>query len=206
MAPTCSTEPDGSLNAAEQASLLEVVHTAIRHGVSTRTRHRPELEHLPPRLQHLAACFVTLHLHGVLRGCVGTLKARDPLALAAARAAYNAAFEDPRFSPLVERELQGLSAHVSVLSSAEPMSFVDEADLLSQLRPGIDGLILREGESSGTFLPSVWEQLPERAAFLQQLKRKAGLSANYWSNTLEVERYAAHGFGDDASHAIKGSG
>jgi len=111
--------------------------------------------------------------------------------------AYAAAFSDPRFPPLaaLELELEGLDLHISILSPPEPMQFVSEGDLLNQLRPGEDGLILRAGVRRGTFLPSVWESLPQPQAFLQHLKMKAGLAPDFWSDEVRVERYTTEAFG-----------
>jgi AmmeMemoRadiSam system protein A len=103
--------------------------------------------------------------------------------------AYAAAFRDPRFPPVSESEFTQLEYHISLLTPAEPLQFRDEADLISQLQPNVDGLVLEDGRHRGTFLPSVWESLPDRKQFLQQLKLKAGLSPDYWSDTVKVSRY-----------------
>jgi AmmeMemoRadiSam system protein A len=132
---------------------------------------------------------VTLHLGKQLRGCIGSLQGYQPLIVDVAMNAFNAAFRDPRFLPMTESELPKISLDISVLSKSQPMHFSSEADLLSQLRPGIDGLIISDHGHRGTFLPSVWEQLPDPATFLSHLKTKAGLPTNYWSNTLTVQRY-----------------
>ncbi len=120
-----------------------------------------------------------------------TLVARRPLVEDVAHNAYAAAFSDPRFPPLARHELEGLDVHLSVLSPMEPLTFRSEADLLGQIRPGVDGLLLEEGRHVGTFLPSVWESLPDAETFWRALKRKAGLPADYWSPSLRVSRYTA---------------
>lgn len=137
------------------------------------------------------ATFVTLEIGGQLRGCIGMLEAHRPLANDVAENAFSAAFRDPRFPPLSDVEFDDLEISISVLSPPEEMSFSSEKDLLDQIRPGIDGLILEEGFRKGTFLPSVWEQLSEKEAFLEHLKQKAGLPPGYWSDTLRVFRYTA---------------
>ena len=135
------------------------------------------------------ATFVTLQLDGQLRGCIGTLEVRLPLVEDVANNAYSAAFRDPRFSALTSPEYERLDIDISILSPPEPMQFSSEKDLLAQLRPHVDGVILEEGLQRGTFLPAVWEQLPEPRDFLRQLKIKAGMSADYWSDRLRVQRY-----------------
>jgi len=124
-----------------------------------------------------------------LRGCIGRLEAARPLAEDIAENAYAAAFQDPRFQPLQQSELEGLEIHLSLLTPSEPMAFTSEQDLLGQLRPGEDGVILAEGSRRGTFLPSVWEQLTTPRQFLEHLKLKAGLPASYWSNSIKAWRY-----------------
>jgi AmmeMemoRadiSam system protein A len=145
-------------------------------------------------LQALRATFVTLHENGQLRGCIGTLEAHRTLVEDVAENAFSAAFRDPRFAPVSAVERDQLDLDISVLSPATPMQFDSEQDLLSQIRPGIDGLVLEDGPYRGTFLPAVWEQLPEPLDYLHQLKRKAGLSADYGSPGLKVSRYVTESF------------
>ncbi len=170
---------------------MNLALASIRHGLKVGRPLPVEEAGLPPELKAIRATFVTLERHGQLRGCIGRLEASRPLAEDIAENAYSAAFQDPRFPSLRENELDGLDIHLSMLTPAEPMIFNSEQNLLSQLRPGEDGLILAEGSRRGTFLPSVWEQLPEPIEFLEHLKRKAGLPSNYWSDTLKVWRYRA---------------
>ncbi|MDD2768884.1 MAG: AmmeMemoRadiSam system protein A [Methylococcus sp.] len=169
--------------------LLDLARNSIRHGLATGRPIQVELAGLPPALVAKRATFVTLKENGELRGCIGCLEAVRPLAADVADNAYSAAFRDPRFPPVGANEADALDIHISVLSPPEPMSFRTEADLIGQLKPGVDGLILREGALRGTFLPSVWEVLPNPWAFLRQLKLKTGLPVDYWSDTLEVFRY-----------------
>ena len=128
-------------------------------------------------------------LAGELRGCIGSLEADSPLVVDVARSAFRAAYEDPRFSPLAAEERQRLEIHISVLSRSEPMILASEADLCARLRPGIDGLVLGEGSLRATFLPDVWESLPEPSEFVARLKEKAGLAAGHWSPDMQVSRY-----------------
>lgn len=181
---------------AEQDILLSVAVKSIQHGFLERVAlpvHRDNFDE--PKLKIDRATFVTLEINGQLRGCIGSLVAMHPLASDVAHNAFAAAFEDPRFPSLTEREFEQLDIHISILSETTPMTFTSEADLLSQLQPGIDGLVLSDNFKRGTFLPSVWKSLPDAASFLRQLKLKAGLSENYWSGTLKIERYTTFSFG-----------
>ncbi|MCP3866848.1 MAG: AmmeMemoRadiSam system protein A, partial [Gammaproteobacteria bacterium] len=150
-----------------------------------------DLKTVPDSLLRPGASFVTLSLQGQLRGCIGHLEATQPLVQDVVENASLAAFSDPRFSPLTPGEFKNIEISLSVLSAPEPLLFDSEADLLGKIRPGIDGLILKEGAFRGTFLPSVWESLPEPIEFLRRLKQKAGLGADYWSDSLQVLRYTA---------------
>jgi uncharacterized protein len=186
MAPTLST--DRGLSPAHRADLLGVARRAIEAGLEG-SRLRVPVAEFPEPLRAIRATFVTLEMGGDLRGCIGTLDARRALVEDVAWNAYAAAFDDPRFPPLARDELIRIEVHLSVLSPPELMLVGSEHDLLARLRPGIDGLLLQEGGLRGTFLPSVWQQLPDPVEFLTHLKRKAGLPANYWSATLRVSRY-----------------
>lgn len=130
---------------------------------------------------------------------MGALEASRPLVSDVAHNAHAAAFRDPRFPPLPEAELAQLEIHLSILSPLEPLPVVDESDLLRQLRPGIDGLVLRDRSHQGTFLPSVWESLTEPAEFVRQLKHKAGLPAHDWSDDWEVLRYTVESIPRDVN-------
>jgi AmmeMemoRadiSam system protein A len=153
------------------------------------------LDEYPSGLRVRKGCFVTLFLVGELRGCVGCLRARGPLVQEVARAAYSAAFRDPRFSPLEREDVSRVRIHVSILSDPVELRVESEDALMALLRPGIDGVILSEGSRLGTFLPDVWEKFPEPEEFLRQLRVKAGLPPSYWSETLKVERYTTEAFG-----------
>ncbi len=141
--------------------------------------------------------FVTLHKQGRLRGCIGFLDAREPVVEAVRLNAINAAFRDPRFSPLKSSELGEIDIEVSVLTEPKVLEHTDGDDLLERLRPGIDGVIIRHGFASATFLPQVWEQLPDKEEFLCQLCLKAGLPAHAWRNAgVEVLTYQVQYFGE----------
>ena len=150
----------------------------------------PRASRVTRRCSAPAATFVTLKQSGELRGCIGSLQPLRPLAEDVRENAIAAAFRDPRFPPLSVREYATTSVEVSLLSADERLDVATEAELLTQLRPGIDGLILRYGGQRATFLPQVWESLPEPRAFVSALKRKAGLPAGFWSPQMSVSRYA----------------
>ncbi len=182
------------LSEQECARLIDTAWQSIRNGLQ-RGRPLPvTLEEYSEALRDPGASFVTLHARNQLRGCIGSLEAHRPLIEDVSYNAFAAAFRDPRFAPLEAHEMDGLELEISVLSKPEPMEFVSEQDLIRQLRPGRDGLILQEGGNRGTFLPSVWESLPEPRLFLQHLKQKAGLPPDYWSDTLRVWRYGTTSF------------
>jgi AmmeMemoRadiSam system protein A len=171
--------------------LIDLARRAIAQGVRTGNPLAVDPEEFPPALRAKHASFVTLRRQGQLRGCIGTLEGDDPLVVGVAENAFKAAFRDPRFPPLDEGDLPEVDIHISILSPLERVEVRSESDLLAKLRPGIDGVVLQEGVHRGTFLPSVWEELPDAAQFVRQLKRKAGLPAEYWSDALEVWRYTA---------------
>ncbi|MFO7640110.1 MAG: AmmeMemoRadiSam system protein A [Candidatus Competibacteraceae bacterium] len=199
MAPTSCTE---TLSRQDRATLLDLARSSIQYGL----RHHCVLEvnpdAYPATLRPPRATFVTLEIGGQLRGCIGALAAYQPLVQDVAAHAYAAAFEDPRFPALREDEFPKLDLHISVLSPPEPLRFSSEEELLAQLRPGVDGLIIHFQTYRATFLPAVWEHLPDPHVFLSQLKLKAGLPLDFWSPELRAERYTAEYFGDaDAAGA-----
>ena len=143
----------------------------------------------PEILQKPGACFVTLTLNGQLRGCIGSLEAHRALGEDLRSNALAAALRDPRFPPLTAAELPVICIEVSLLGEPQPLTFMGEADALAKLRPGIDGVILTAGGRRATFLPQVWEQLPDPAEFIGRLKQKAGLPANYWGPDVRLATY-----------------
>lgn len=189
--PSSDTRP---LDEGERRQLLDLAWESIRRGLAEGRPSRPDPERFSGRLREPGASFVTLHRSGDLRGCIGHLEATQPLVRDVADNAFAAAFRDPRFEPLAEWELEGLELDISVLTPPSPLEFRDESDLLRRLRPGMDGLILEDQGRRGTFLPAVWESLPEPERFLAQLKRKAGLATTHWSPTLKVFRYETETF------------
>ncbi len=193
-----SSHPAGDENSRlceeERELLRKVARASIEHGLRTGRPLAVDTARHPRPLREPGASFVTLNEHGQLRGCIGSLEPVRPLVEDVAHNAWAAAFSDPRFPPLRASELPDLDLHISVLSPATPMQFDSEQDLIRQLRPGVDGLVLEEGYHRGTFLPAVWESLPDPRDFLQHLKLKAGLPADYWSDTIRVSRYTTESF------------
>lgn len=169
-------------------TLLVLARNAIAEKLGVAHPPAPE-QSAHPALTQRGAVFVTLTRNGELRGCIGSLEAWRPLYEDISANAIAAAFRDPRFPPLSAAELAGIRVEVSLLTPAQPMSFNSETDAIAQLRPLIDGVILEYGKHRGTFLPQVWESLPEAQQFMAQLKRKAGLPPNFWSNELKLSRY-----------------
>ncbi len=182
---------DDVMKPEHQQLLLAIARDAV---FQTLEKKVPTIGKLPAELMEERATFVTLTIGGRLRGCIGMLEACRPLAEDVAANACAAAFEDPRFEPLTKKEFEKLEIHISVLSPPEELTFSSEEDLLSRIRPCTDGLILQDGFRRGTFLPSVWDELPEKELFWAHLKRKAGLPTDYWSDTLRVFRYTTDYF------------
>ncbi len=184
---------------AHRTILLDTAWQSIRYGLANGTPLKVAAERFEAPLSEPGASFVTLHEHGELRGCIGSLQAFRPLIADVAENAFSAAFHDPRFPALQRQELADLTLDISLLSAPQAMTFSSEQDLLGQLRPHQDGLIVQEGPHRGTFLPSVWESLPEPGRFLQQLKLKAGLAPDHWSEHMRVWRYTTESFGGNGS-------
>jgi AmmeMemoRadiSam system protein A len=142
-----------------------------------------------PWLREPGATFVTLREDGELRGCVGSIQAYRPLADDVVANARAAALYDTRFPPVVPAELPRIAVEVSLLSAAEPLPAGSTAEALARLRPGVDGVILEDGAARATFLPQVWEQLPEPRRFLAALQQKAGLPPGSWSPSTRLWTY-----------------
>ena len=153
-------------------------------------------------LDRLGATFVTLTQHGELRGCIGTLEARRALRQDVEENTRNAAFRDPRFAPLAAAELDVTRIEVSLLGVPAPLPIAGEDDLLQRLRPGVDGVVLAFRGRRATFLPQVWESLPEPREFIAALKHKAGLATGFWHDEVRVSRYAVSKFSEADACAI----
>jgi AmmeMemoRadiSam system protein A len=189
-----SADNDDKLSTEQRQVLLLVARESIEYGVKERRPLTVDIDDYHVRLRRPGASFVTLKQDGQLRGCIGTLEAYQPLVQDVATHAFDAAFNDRRFPPLQPDECPALDVHLSVLTEPRPLEVANEAELLACLRPGTDGLVLEEGRHRATFLPAVWDQLPEPGTFLQHLKLKAGLPANHWSDAIKLYRYATESF------------
>ncbi len=182
------------LDEQEKKQLLKIARLSIQFGLDSRQALQIDETEIAEKLTNKRASFVTLTQNGDLRGCMGNLQASEALAQSVANTAYNAAFRDPRFPTLTHAEMNQIQINISVLTPMQQMSVMDRDDLFNQLRPGVDGLLLEDQGRRATFLPKVWESLPEPQAFLQQLLRKAGLSDTYWSDSMRFHRYQTESF------------
>lgn len=190
-----SSAATGSLlSADDKITLMRLAFDSVEYGVRFNKAPVINITDYSKGLRELRATFVTLKHQKSLVGCIGTLQAIRPLAEDVSHNAFAAGFEDPRFPGVTRSQLSGLDIHISILSPSERMVVKSEEDLLKQIRVGIDGLILQEGFKRATFLPAVWEMLPEPVLFLAHLKRKAGLPDNYWSDDMEFSRYTCESF------------
>ena len=180
--------------------MLEIAALSINYGLNNHQTMDINASQYSEKLQENRAAFVTLEISKRLRGCIGSLLAYRPLVEDVSSNAFSAAVKDPRFNPLTIPEYQQLEIHISILSPPEQMTFDSEQSLLNQIQPGIDGIILTDQGHRATFLPSVWDSLPDKELFISELKQKAGLNKNHWSNTIQVERYSTFSFGEFTSN------
>ena len=186
---------DRTLNKAEQEILLKIAREGLEKSVTENQLPDINLELLPPPLQEDGASFVTLTVQERLRGCIGTLQAYQPLAVDVQEHAEAAALQDPRFPNVTPDELPGIAIEVSVLSPRMPLAYNSPQDLLAKIRPGVDGLVLQDGFRKATFLPQVWEKIPDPAMFLSQLCLKMGAPADLWrKKPLDVYVYQVQEF------------
>ncbi|RLD10691.1 MAG: hypothetical protein DRI56_02365 [Chloroflexota bacterium] len=184
-----------NLTKQEQKILLKIARLALEKKVRGQKLPLIDLETLPQRLREKGASFVTLTKKGSLRGCVGTLEAFQPLANDVQARAVAAALDDFRFPPVTPDELPEIKIEISRLTPPRPLEYETPEELLEKLRPGIDGVVLRDGMRRATFLPQVWEQLPEPEQFLNRLCYKMGASMNAWrEKKLDVSIYRVEKF------------
>lgn len=186
---------DDTLSLEERQTLLQLAREALEFGVRGKKSTPLHEASLSKNLRTDGATFVTLTIHGELRGCIGTLEARQPLAEDVRVHAVAAALEDPRFPPVREEELSRIQIEVSRLTRPVRLEYANADDLLSKLRPHVDGVILRDGMRRATFLPQVWDKLPDAREFLSQLCFKMGVNEDAWrTKHLEVLTYQVEEF------------
>ncbi len=183
------------LSEEQGRALVMLARATLRHRLLGADEPQPPQD---PALGKEAATFVTLKKAGQLRGCIGNLQPVGAIWRGVRDNALNAAFNDPRFTPLRADEVERVELHVSVLSASRPLPYGSAEELLALLRPGVDGVILRQGGRSATFLPQVWEQLPDPRQFLDHLCRKAGLADGCWgTGRAEIFVYEVQGFAEE---------
>ncbi len=185
----------GELTEEEGKHLLSVARKTIEEALFQKKEKEPFDPLDSPKFSEKRGTFVTLTINGCLRGCIGHIIPQESLIEGVRINAVNAAFRDPRFRPLSKNEFEKIEIEISVLTAPKALSYSDANDLLMKLRPGIDGVIIKKGYHQATFLPQVWEQLPDKMSFLTQLCLKAGLDGDTWKNeNLDVSVYQVQAF------------
>lgn len=176
-----------NLNKGELTQLLDVARDAIRGHFSDTIPQPPRLDLYSKKLLQPGACFVTLTVDGELQGCLGTTVAHSPLVMEVHNKARASAYQDRRFMPLVEEQLDSLVVEVSVLTQPKDLSVDSEQALIDYLKNKKVGVILSDQHLQALFLPQVWEKLPKPEDFIRQLKLKAGWNSVYWSPSMKVQ-------------------
>ena len=188
--------PIDTLSPETRETLLRLARKALKEAVE-HGRHLPVPNEVEPSLRERKGTFVTLTIAKQLRGCIGNIYPEFPLAEAITTNAYRAAREDPRFAPVNRAELGSIEVEISVLTEPMPLQFATADELLTRLRPHVDGVVLKVGSRRSTFLPQVWEKLPRPAEFMAQLSTKAGLSPEGWRDpTAQIYVYQVESFGE----------
>jgi len=183
------------LSVEEEKFLLQLARAALEVGIRGDPLPQLELTSLSPKLIQPGATFITLTKNQELRGCIGSLEATRPLAEDVQVHAVAAALEDFRFPPVQEDEISQISIEISSLTRPAKIAFEDPDELFSQIRPGIDGVVIKKGIRRATFLPQVWEKVPEVEIFLEMLCRKMGASAECWrTKSVEIFTYQVEKF------------
>ena len=190
---------DDQLTMDEKQTLLRLAREALSRGVAGHTMPLLDPKGLTPALRANGASFVTLTIRGELRGCIGALEPYQPLADDVREHAVAAALEDPRFPPVTPQEVDRIEIEVSRLTFPKALDYSNAEDLMSRLRPHIDGVILRDGFRRATFLPQVWEKIPDTADFLDNLCLKMGEPPDTWRRKrLDVQVYQVEEFSESA--------
>lgn len=188
-----------ALSQTDRQTLLEIARKSIAYAIVKGRELPVQVEQYSALLRQNGASFVTLTRSGRLRGCIGTLQAYQPLVLDVRDHAVQAALEDPRFRPVSLPELDEVRIEISRLTQPVIFPYQEPKELLTGLRPGEDGVVLRDGFRSATFLPQVWDQIPDPAEFLSALCEKMGAAADTWQRKkLQVHRYQVEEFSEGA--------
>ncbi|MEP7359928.1 MAG: AmmeMemoRadiSam system protein A [Anaerolineales bacterium] len=178
------------LSILEKQTLLALARQALEAAANGRPAPAPDAQQLPPALREPASSFVTLMRAGQLRGCIGGLTPEEPLWADVRRHAAAAGLDDYRFGPVAPAEVPLIEIEVSVLTPPQPLAYASPAELVSRLRPGVDGVVLMDGHRRATFLPQVWEHVPNPETFLALLCEKLGADPQRWRRGgLKVETY-----------------
>lgn len=189
---------DITLSELEKIILLKIARKAVSSAAINQKPEPISLELLPPQLQELGASFVTLTKDGRLRGCIGTIEAFQPLALDIQEHAIGAAICDPRFPKVSKSELDDITIEISYLTPKIEIIYNDHTDLVSNIVPGLDGVVFVNGFRRATFLPQVWDKLPDPCEFLSHLSAKLGNPPDDWINMrFEVYRYQVLKFSEE---------
>lgn len=192
--------PTSALSPYHRQELLRLARRFLEAAVRGEPRPALILSELPPELREYGASFVTLTQHGELRGCIGALEAYQSLAEDVAEHAVAAGMQDYRFPPVRPCELAEIKIEISRLTPPENLEYLDDQDLLLKLCPGVDGVVLQDGWRRSTFLPQVWEKLPDPKQFLSHLCQKMGAASNTWQQKkLQVFIYQVEEFREEAS-------
>lgn len=189
------------LTVEEKHRLLQLAREALEHGVLGKTLPTLDERSLTPSLKEEGASFVTLTIENELRGCIGALEPHQPLAEDVREHAIAAALQDPRFPSVQPAELKGIKLEISRLTMPQPLEYSSPEDLIKKLRPHVDGVILKAGRRRATFLPQVWEKIPDPKEFLEHLCRKMGMDENAWRvMPMDILIYEVEEFQEDRLH------
>lgn len=182
----------------QRSFLLKLARESIKSRLEAKPTPQIEESQIDKELKEIRGVFVTLTINGNLKGCIGHIEPVQELYKDVIQNSMAAAFDDPRFSPLTANELKSVIIEISVLSPPQPLLYKDADDLLQKLTPGRDGVVIKKGFYRATYLPQVWEDLPDKENFLASLCQKAGMDENEWrQGELEVETYTVEMFEEE---------
>jgi len=185
------------LTQKERKELLNIARLSLECGIEEHRSYSPDLKEVSPNLTKPGASFCTLKRDGQLRGCIGTLEPYQALVIDVAENAFASGFRDSRFESLVFAELESVSIELSVLGELAPIQNMGDTELQAYLLHSKPGIVLQKGDHRATFLPSVWSSLPEPSRFLEELKKKAGLSAKEDSLSIDYYEYSVEKFAEE---------